>query len=225
MFLDYFGQAIVGHKYFNTELRCKNNFSDSCTVSDEAFGRFTLERCWESWLSGATNKDRPGKCTIKADHTKEKSNKRFGGWEQEGINRFTAIAHLVASDRKLGERQRMEDEYRMSKFDEVYGKEDNIGENSMNNDILACPAYNDLSEEENIDNEEDEDENFEDEYEIYEHEENIEVRENEEDGSTTANEEESDSFQEGMVISFYSVSLNNTYYLKICYYYTNSYDT
>ena len=24
-------------------------FSDSCTISDAAFGRFTIERCWEIW--------------------------------------------------------------------------------------------------------------------------------------------------------------------------------
>ena len=192
LFMDYFGQAIVGHKYFNTELRCKNNFSDSCTVSDEAFGRFTLERCWDSWLSGATNKQRPGKCTIKADHTREKSNKRFGGWEPEGINRFTAIAHLVASDRKLEERKKMEDEYRMVKFDEVYGKEDNIGENIPNTDTLICHAYNDLSEEEeNNESKLDEDDFCEDEG-------KSERRENIED--YRADYEGSDSFQEGIVV-------------------------
>ena len=41
---------IIGKKKYDTKNQCTTLFSDQCTVSDEAFGRFTIERCWDIWL-------------------------------------------------------------------------------------------------------------------------------------------------------------------------------
>ena len=35
---------------YDTKNQCTILFSDQCTVSDEAFGRFTIERFWDIWL-------------------------------------------------------------------------------------------------------------------------------------------------------------------------------
>ena len=38
-------------KKFDKKKQCLVLFSDICTVSDEAFGRLTIERCWDTWTN------------------------------------------------------------------------------------------------------------------------------------------------------------------------------
>ena len=41
---------IIGKKKHDANNQCTTLFSDQCTVSDEAFGKFTIKRCWDTWL-------------------------------------------------------------------------------------------------------------------------------------------------------------------------------
>ena len=41
---------IIGKKKYDTNNQCTTLFSDVYTVSDETFGRFNIERCWDIWL-------------------------------------------------------------------------------------------------------------------------------------------------------------------------------
>ena len=148
--MDYFGQAIVGHKLFNNQLKCQTLFSDVATVSDEAFAKFTLERCWESWLSGVLQENNPGTMVVKAIHTNEKSNKKFGGWDEEGLKRYSAIAGIVNAQRKLLDRQEYEREYRQHHYNKMY--ENDINKKKEENGAFmhekVYTAYNDLGDDE-----------------------------------------------------------------------------
>ena len=98
-------------------------FSDICTVSDEAFGRLTIERCWDSWLSECQNSNKELKTKKQSDYTLNKTNRRFGGWSSEGMKRYDEIAKLVKSDRELNQQAElffkhlmMEKLWRQSKY-------------------------------------------------------------------------------------------------------------
>ena len=41
---------IIGKKEHDTNKQCTTLISDLCTVLDEAFGRFIIERCWDIWF-------------------------------------------------------------------------------------------------------------------------------------------------------------------------------
>ena len=41
---------IIGKKKYDTNNHYTTLFSDLYTVSNEAFGKFTIERCWDIWL-------------------------------------------------------------------------------------------------------------------------------------------------------------------------------
>ena len=104
-------------------------FSDLCTVSDEAFGKFTIERCWDIWLkeceeelnkndfsdnSSDTNKEK-----IKYQYAVKKTNKRFGGWTSDGMKRYDEIASNVKSDRNMN--KNIEIEYKNYMYQKMYG--------------------------------------------------------------------------------------------------------
>ena len=147
--MDEFGQAMVGHKHFNKNMKSKFAFSKVCTVSDEAFGKFTLERCWESWMSEMEQNENPNIIAVKAKHTKDKSNRKFGGWNQEGLIRFSKIAELVNIERTMKEKIKQEEEYRKSYFEKLHA---GIQYDSVNGDITGNKyvAYNDLGSNDKI---------------------------------------------------------------------------
>ena len=151
LFLDSFGQALIGHKYFNDQMKSKYNFSKVCTISDEAFGIFTLERCWDSWISEMKRVTNPQETIIKAKHTNEKSNKKFGGWDEKGLQRFSDIARVITITRDLPERVKMEDEYRDSyynKFNSLHEKKDDDTKTLTRESTYI--AYNDLGSDDEI---------------------------------------------------------------------------
>ena len=41
---------IIGKKKYDTNNQSTTLFYDLCTILDEAFGRFTIERCWDICL-------------------------------------------------------------------------------------------------------------------------------------------------------------------------------
>ena len=151
LFLDKFGQALIGHKYFNDNMKSKFNFSKVCTVSDEAFAKFTFERCWATWESEIKRTTNPQEIIVKPKHTKEKSNKKFGGWDQEGLQRFSKIAELITAERKMINRQENEEAYRLRYYEKLHSfgnavKTDNDNGTTENSYV----AYNDLGSDDDM---------------------------------------------------------------------------
>ena len=88
-----------GKKKFDKKQQCSVLFSDICTVSDEAFGRLTIERCWDTWTKECEQKQIQPNVKNLSIYTTNKTNKRFGGWSSAGMKRYDEIAKLVKSDR------------------------------------------------------------------------------------------------------------------------------
>ena len=152
LLLDEFGQALSGHKRFNDNMKSKFTFSTVCTVSDEAFAIFTLERCWESWVSEMKRTIDPQEILVKPKHTKEKSNKKFGGWDQEGLKRFSTIAKIIGIERTLTRRKELEESYRQMYYDKLNSpvKDDQNTDKDYVTIDNTYVAYNDLGSDEDI---------------------------------------------------------------------------
>ena len=79
-------------------------FSEICTVSDEAFGRLTIERCQDTWSNkckdinniDSTNAQKKDK--HQSVFTMNKTNKRFDGWSSQGMKRYDEIAKIIKAD-------------------------------------------------------------------------------------------------------------------------------
>ena len=112
--IDYFGPSIAEHSNFNKNEKANRLFQRSCTISDEAYGIFTLERCWNTWMiEMVTKKKEPPRSS---DYTKKNSNKICGGWTEEGLRRFTTIAKLVSESRESDNRKNSEEDYRQTQL-------------------------------------------------------------------------------------------------------------
>lgn len=104
-------------------------FSDLCTVSDEAFGKFTIERCWDIWLKEceeelnkndfSDNNSDTKKEKIKYQYAVKKTNKRFGGWTSDGMKRYDEIASIVKKDRNMN--KKIENDYKDFMYEKMYG--------------------------------------------------------------------------------------------------------
>ena len=117
LFLDVFGSSIAEYSNFNQNVKANKLFQRSCTVSDEAYGIFTLERCWNTWLKEIkNNKKEPPRSS---EFTKKNSNKKCGGWTEEGLRRFTSIANLVAISRESDQRKNSEELYRQTQLQKM----------------------------------------------------------------------------------------------------------
>ena len=60
-----FGQSITGYKKYSEMKQGMHVFSNVVSVSHEAFGIFTLQQCWDSWMSAMNNTETPGIATVK----------------------------------------------------------------------------------------------------------------------------------------------------------------
>ena len=93
----------------------------------------------------------PNEKIVKPRHTKEKSNKKFGGWDQEGLKRYSNIAQLINVERKMTERIDIEEEYRKMYYDKLNGSEEQQEiENKSATTGSSYVAYNDLGTDEDI---------------------------------------------------------------------------
>ena len=69
-----FTYLIIGKKKYDTRNQCTSLFSDQRTVSDEALGRFTIERyerCWNNWLKECKEELNKNDCS---DNNSDKKN-------------------------------------------------------------------------------------------------------------------------------------------------------
>ena len=146
--LKWFGNCFVNHKEYNILVQANSLFSDVATISDEAFGYFTLERCWDSWK---LFKETDGEEKIENEHSIRKSNTKFGGWKKSGAVRFSEIAHLVKISRDTDLRKKIEQDYKKYVWEE--NNQNKVSKPSKKSDVLPRDfvAYNDLSEDDEDD--------------------------------------------------------------------------
>ena len=143
--LKWFGNCFVNHKEYSILVQANSLFSEVATISDEAFGYFTLERCWDSWQKF---KETNGEEQIENDHSVRKSNTKFGGWKQSGPERYSEIAKLVKISRDTDLCKEIEKEYKKQIWEQ-----NNLDSTSKptrkSDDPINFVAYNDLDEDEN----------------------------------------------------------------------------
>jgi hypothetical protein len=133
VFLDYFGTSIAGCSNFKKIERKNKVFQKTCTPSDEAFGIFTLERCWDTWLKEVVTQTRDAPRS--SPYTIKNSNQKYAGWTKLGMKRFTDIANAVMFARECDQRRYMEEQYRLSyekKHYESVGTQFSSTENNNN---------------------------------------------------------------------------------------------
>ena len=124
---------IQGKKKYDTNNQCATLFSRLCSVSDEAFGRFTIEKCWDIWLKEwkeELNKNNfwdsdsdKKKDKIEYQYAVKKSNERFGDWTSDGMKGYNEIANLVKSDWIMN--KKVEIEYKDFIHRKMYNNEEN----------------------------------------------------------------------------------------------------
>lgn len=107
----------MGSQKFNRWLNLNMNLSEIATPSDEALGLLLLENSEVKWSfevgtdtkDGSNEKDVDGvktKYTSVGKYSAQKKGytKRYGGWREDGIQRFNDILDMVKADRiKNGE--------------------------------------------------------------------------------------------------------------------------
>ena len=143
-FLDYFGKPIAEASKYNDNKKKLVMFQDSCTTSDEAFGVFTLERCWDTWMKEMLH----GKEKVKqreSNYVEKNSNKKFAGWKSSGLKRYSTIAEAVTTSRISDARRSIEEAYRIQKNstgDTYFDGQDEIS--SFKPSQITYVPYNDL---------------------------------------------------------------------------------
>ena len=149
-FWSNFGQSITGHKKYSVIRQSLHVFSDVASVSDEAFGIFTLKRCWDSWMSAMNNTETPGIATVKNKHTANRSNIKYQGWDAEGLKEFSDIASKIKSQRNQLYRQEMEQNYK-NHVQNNLNRKYNIITGPPVDKPVSYIAYNDLLSDEDED--------------------------------------------------------------------------
>jgi hypothetical protein len=128
LFLDYFGESIAEFASYNKREKRNNLFQHACTTSDEAFGIFTLERCWDTWFTEVSEHTKmPPRSSA---FTKKNSNQKYCGWTKEGLQRYSDIAKLVYNSRLSDKRKNTEEEYRLAYHEQFLNAATNSGLNT-----------------------------------------------------------------------------------------------
>jgi len=140
-----FGQSFTGHKYYNKIRQSDKLFSKACTISDEAYGILTIERCWDRWTEIASTTTTDDKEIVSAEFTSANTNKKYKGWSIEGVKRYSEIAFLVEEARELDLRKEIENKY----MQHMKGNnmQNNMNENNTpvsTDKITPTIAYNNL---------------------------------------------------------------------------------
>ena len=136
LFLDIFGKSIAGASNYNDKEKKKEMFQDSCTASDEAFGIFTIERCWHTWMKEIVH-GKEGVAHRESEYVKKNSNKKYAGWKNNGLKRFSDLASAVLIARKSDQRKNMEESYRQTLI-----KNDETDEIKENDDYARSTCGN-----------------------------------------------------------------------------------
>lgn len=118
LFLDHFGASFAEAANFNSTEKQIKCFSEVCTNSDEAFGIFSIERCWDKWMTIASGQNETNSISSDEDgnqYIRQKSNKKYGGLTTAGNRRYSDIAKAVILSRRSQYRKDMEEKYKVSK--------------------------------------------------------------------------------------------------------------
>lgn len=149
-----FGQSFVGYQGYNKTKQSQVLFSKACTVSNEAYGRLTIERCWNQWTAFASAKTTDKSSPAVALYTSNKTNKKYTGWTKEGLDRFGELAILVKGERKTELRKDTEMKYMKDR----QAKYSNNEKNTPKSISMSCVTdiYTELG---NSDSDDDSDDN------------------------------------------------------------------
>jgi hypothetical protein len=111
-FCEKFLKHVVGVRTFNGGWKNKATITDLATPSDEALGLLLLENSENRWIQEFEMEQRgEDECDSALPKTKYTSNgdkkakrgftKKYGGWSNEGIDRFNELVGLVKLDRAV----------------------------------------------------------------------------------------------------------------------------
>ena len=146
LFLDNFGKSIAEASKFNDKCKKISMFQDCCTTSDEAFGIFTIERCWDTWTKEMVQ----GKDKIQKNdsiYVQRYANKKYAGWNSNGLKRFSVIANEVSIARSTNKRKNLEEKYRIEKRgnkEQEVNKLSNVSASETFEPNTIFVPYNDL---------------------------------------------------------------------------------
>lgn len=162
-FCEKFLKCVVGVQTFNSRWKKCTSVCQITTPSDEALALLLLENSEYRWTYEFEKKEKeeevqesdlPKPKYTSAGKNKEQRGltKRYGGWTEEGIQRFNQIMHMVREDRKANGRW----------FDEaitnrIKQKSVTVQEVQPNN---YTKAANDLEDEEENDAEDEDEANY-----------------------------------------------------------------
>ena len=80
-FWSNFGQSITGYKKYSVIEKGIHVISDAVLESNEAFVIFTLQQCWDSWISAMNNTETTAIATVQYKHTTNNSKTKYQGWD------------------------------------------------------------------------------------------------------------------------------------------------
>ena len=143
-----FGQSITGHKKYSEIKQGVHVLSDVALGSDEALGIFTLQQCWDSWMSAMNNTETPGITIVKYKHIANRSNTKYQCWDANVLQDFSKIASLIKMQCSEQCRRQMEQNYKkrvQNKLNRMYG----VIKHTQCENIESYIAYNYLSSDEN----------------------------------------------------------------------------
>lgn len=147
LFLEQFGKCLAGVAVYGNAERANKRFSEKITISDEAFGIFTLERNWDVW---ASEEDTGSKQPMRSgEYTEKNTNKKFSGWTREGMDRFSEIAKRIKKVRKTQGRKDLEDKFKL-KAEKDLNSHSMRGPNMILDDTMMMSGkrmvpYNDIN--------------------------------------------------------------------------------
>ena len=156
LFIDSFGASMAEHARFNENEKGNKKFQNSCTVSDEAFGIFTIERCWATWMTEVTENIKVPPRS--AEFTNKNSNSKCGGWTNEGLQHFTNIAKKVLQSRNTDMRKSEEEKYRFTQAQKKMNETNNLPNQEVHfdkhneNTFESFVPYNDFPDHTHQDN-------------------------------------------------------------------------
>lgn len=142
--------CVMGKLSNRRTIETEVSLSNYVTVSDEGFAVLALENIYDTFMQididkyYSPKKEGETKClSVKGKYTMwgEKA-KRFGGWSENGINRFNELCKIINKDR-AEDKNKWEEEYRQEKESKLNEEKKWDQVDHMNNNPIT-EVYDDL---------------------------------------------------------------------------------
>jgi hypothetical protein len=117
MFCEQVLSHVVGREVWKK--RCHTNaIEEFVTVSDEAFALFLLENSWDVWIATSAKETEIPETRYSQ---RGPGIKKYGGWTEEGIERFNKLYDIVEEDRAHN-KGKFDTGFKERKLAEIRGK-------------------------------------------------------------------------------------------------------